>query len=233
MVVSRILYDLQNLDLLLDEAKGRVSEIESSLGDRDELKRREEALEDLRGRMRDLDRKQRSLDMSSKSTRDRLDAVETKLYGGAVASPRELQDLGRELQNVKRNLAEIDEQALENLVSLEETEQRVSKGEEELVREEAAWSEDQYGMEVERRELRTRIGGLEQQRRQAARGLDARSLGVYERVRIAKSGRALSTIERGLCRACGVTLPTHSIQRARSGDEAVQCGSCGSILYAG
>ena len=232
MAVSRILYDLQNLDLLLDEAKGRVSEIECSLGDRDELKRREEALEELRDRMRDLDRKQRILDLSSKSTRDRLDAVETKLYGGTVASPRELQDLGRELENVKRNLKEVDEEALENLVSLEETEQQVSKGEEELVREEAAWSEDQYGMEVERRELRTRIGGLEQQRRQVAGGVKAHSLGVYERVRRAKEGRAVSMVERGLCRACGVTLPTHSIQRARSGDEAVQCGSCSSILYA-
>ena len=232
MAVSRILYDLQNLDLLLDEAKGRVSEIECSLGERDELKRREEALEELRDRMRDLDRKQRSLDLSSKSTRDRLDAVETKLYGGTVASPRELQDLGRELENVKRNLKEVDEKALENLVSLEETEQQVSKGEEELVREEAAWSEDQYGMEVERRELRTRIGGLEQQRRQVAKGVKAHSLGVYERVRRAKEGRAVSMVERGLCRACGVTLPTHSIQRARSGDEAVQCGSCSSILYA-
>ena len=95
--------------------------------------------------MRDLDRKQRSLDLTSKSTRDRLEAVETKLYSGTVASPRELQDLGRELENVRRNLKEVDEQALENLVSLEETEQRVSQGEKELVRQEAAWSENQYG----------------------------------------------------------------------------------------
>ena len=232
MAVSRILYDLQNLDLLLDEAKGRVSEIESSLGDREELKRREAALEELRSRMRDLDRKQRSLDLTSKSTKDRLDAVETKLYGGTVASPRELQDLGRELENVKRNLEEVDEQALENLVSLEETEERVSDGEAALRREEEAWSENQQGMEVEWEQLSLRIEGMEQRRRQVAKEVSAQSLGVYERVRRARAGRAVSIVERGLCRACGVTLPTHSIQRARSGDEAVQCSSCSSILYA-
>ena len=232
MAVSRILFDLQNLDLLLDEAKGRVAAIEKSLGDRSELERREETLEGLRGQTRELDRKQRSLDMSSKSTRERLEAVESRLYGGTVSNPRELQDLGRELQNVKKNLTEIDEQALENLVVLEETEQRISEGESELVREEAAWSENQYEMEVERRELRTRIAGLEQQRRQVAGGLDVRSLQVYERVRGSRVGQAVSMVERGLCRACGVTQPTHSIQRARSGTEPVQCSSCGSILYA-
>ena len=233
MAVSRILLDLQNLDLLLDEARERVASIERSLGDREELKRREVALEGLREQVRDLDRKQRSLDLSSQSTRDRLSAVETRLYGGAVSNPRELQDLGREFQNVKRNLTEVDEQALENLVSLEETEQRVAEDEEALVREEAAWSENQYGMEVEKRELRTRIGGLERQRLDMTKGLDVGSLQVYERVRRDKGGRAVSMVERGLCRTCGVTQPTHSVQRARSGSEPVQCGSCGSILYAG
>ena len=232
MAVSRILYDLQNLDQMLDEARGRVAFIEKSLGDRSELARREAALEDLRGRMKELDRKQRLLDLSSKSTKERLDSIEAKLYGGTVASPRELQDLGRELQNVKRNLNEVDEEALENLVSLEEMEQRVTEGEATLLREEKAWSESQQGMEVEWEELSIRIEGMEKQRRQAAKGLDARSLGMYERVRVSRAGKALATVERGLCRACGVTLPTHAIQRARAGAEAVQCGSCGSILYA-
>ena len=87
-------------------------------------------------------------------------------------------------------------------------------------------------VEVEWEELSIRIEGMEERRRQAARGLDPRSLGVYERVRISRAGKAVAMVERGLCRACGVTQPTHSIQRARAGAEAVQCGSCGSILYA-
>ncbi len=232
MAVSRILYDLQNLDQMLDEARGRVAFIEKSLGDRSELARQEEALEELRGALRELDRKQRLLDLSSKSTKERLDSIEAKLYGGTVASPWELQDLGRELQNVKRNLNEVDEEALENLMSLEETEQKVTEGEESLARQKQAWKEDQQGMEVEWEKLSIRIEGMEKQRRQAAGGLDARSLGMYERVRVSHSGKALATVERGLCRACGVTLPTHAIQRARAGAEAVQCGSCGSILYA-
>ena len=233
MAVSRILFDLQNLDLQLDEAQGRVADIERSLGNRDELKIREEALEELRGRMRDLDRQQRSLDLTSKSARDKIASVEAKLYGGGVGSPRELQDLSKELVNVKKNLHEIDEEVLENLMSLEETEQRVSQGEEALLREEEAWSENQHEMELERRRLSARIGGLEQHRRQIAKGLDDRALEVYERVRRSRAGRAVVLVERGLCRACGVTLPTHSVQRARSGSEPVQCGSCGSILYSG
>ena len=232
MAVSRMLYDLQNVDLLLDEAKERVAAIDRSLGDRDALRRRESALEELRGRTRDLDRRQRSLDLSCQSTRDKLTDVESKLYGGGVSSPRELQDLSRELANVKKNLQELDDQALENLMTLEEIEQQMSEEQEALVKEEAAWSEAQYGMEVERRELRMRIGGLEQQRRVVAKGLEAQSLGVYERVRRSRAGRAVAMVERGLCRACGVTLPTHSIQRARSGSEVVQCSSCTSILYA-
>ena len=233
MAVARLLFDLQNLDLLLDESRGRVASIEESLGNRDELQLREEALEELRGRMRDLDRRQRSLDLTSQSARDKLASVEAKLYGGGVSSPRELQDLTRELGNVKKNLQELDEQALENLVSLEEVENGVSEGEGALVREEAAWSENQHDIEVERRRLSARMGGLEQQRKQVAKGLDFRALEMYERVRRSRAGRAVALVERGLCRACGVTLPTHSVQRARSGSEPVQCSSCSSILYAG
>jgi predicted nucleic acid-binding Zn-ribbon protein len=38
-------------------------------------------------------------------------------------------------------------------------------------------------------------------------------------------------VERGLCRGCGVTLPSGDVQRARAGQELVRCNSCGRILY--
>ena len=232
MVVARILLELQNMDLLLDEANGRMSSIEESLGDRSELQLIENSLEELRVQIQDLDRRQRSLDLSSKSASDKLETIESKLYGGMVSNPRELQDLGRELDNVKKGLRDVDEQALENLMSLEETEQRVAEGEETLIREEAAWADNQYELEIEKQKLRTRINGMEQQRQGIAKELNMRALEVYDKVRGMRAGRAVAMVERGLCRACGVTLPTHSVQRARSGDEPVQCGSCSSILYA-
>ena len=232
MAVSRILFDLQNLDLLLDEAKARVSDIDGQLDNREELELCEKALDRLRARMRDLDRNQLSLDYSNQSAAEKLAALETKLYSGSVTSPSELQGLSREQENIRKNLLDLDEEALENLMELEEAEQQVAAGETKLLAAEEAWAKNQQDIGVEKRELTGRIGRLEQERSQMTGGLSASALQVYEQVRVTRGGRVMASVERGLCRSCGVTQPTHFIQRARSGSEPVQCSSCGSILYA-
>ena len=57
-------------------------------------------------------------------------------------------------------------------------------------------------------------------------------LPLYESLRRSKSGRAMALVERGTCQGCRLSLTTQETQRARSGQQIVQCSSCGRILYA-
>ena len=233
MTTGKILFDLQDLDHRLGAATGRVASIDRSLGIRAALAIRESGINERRGRLKDLEREQRDLEMTSQSTRERVSTVEDKLYGGSVANPRELQGLNRELGNLRTSLQTLDELVLESLMNVEETQKELLDDEDGLEREEKSWSMDQKSMAQEKLELQAQVAALERQRRDIVEGLDSLALEVYERVKRSKGGQAVARVEQGLCRGCGVTLPTHRVQRARMGQEPVHCDSCGRILFAG
>ena len=233
MATGKILFDLQDLDHRLGEATGRVAFIDRSLGSRPALVEREKGINERRVRLRDLEREQRDLEMTSQSTRERISTVEEKLYGGSVGNPRELQDLSRELGNLKTSLQTLDELVLENLMNVEESQNALLDDEGKLEKEERSWNRDQKGMAKEKVELQGKLDDLEFRRLEITEELDSLALEAYERVRRTKGGQGVARVEQGLCRSCGVTLPTHRVQRARMGQEAVHCDSCGRILFAG
>ncbi len=233
MTTGKILLDLQDLDNRLGAAAGRVASIDRSLGSRAALATQESRINERRGHLKDLEREQRDLEMTSQSIRERLSTVEDKLYGGSVGNPRELQGLNRELGNLRTSLQTLDELVLENLMNVEETQKELLADEGRFEQEEKSWSRDQKDMAQEKLELQTQVAALEQQRRDIIEGLGSLTIEVYERVRRSKGGQAVAKVEQGLCRACGVTLPTHRVQRARMGREPVHCDSCGRILFAG
>ena len=233
MTTSKILLDLQDLDNRLGAATGRVASIDRSLSSRASLAIREKKINERRGHLKDLESEQRDLEMTSQSTRERLSTVEDKLYGGSVSNPRELQGLNRELGNLRTSLQTLDELVLENLMNVEETQKELLADEGRFEQEEKSWSRDQKDMAQEKLELQTQVAAMEQQRRYIIEGLGSLTIEVYERVRRSKGGQAVAKVEQGLCRACGVTLPTHRVQRARMGREPVHCDSCGRILFAG
>ena len=60
--------------------------------------------------------------------------------------------------------------------------------------------------------------------------IDAPTLGLYERLRSGRQGRAVARVERSICQGCRIGLPSHLVQRVRSGVVLVQCPSCERIL---
>ena len=71
---------------------------------------------------------------------------------------------------------------------------------------------------------------LEATRNLRTKDMDASSLGLYENLRRVKQGRGVARIERGTCQGCRLSLPTHLVQRVRTGGLLVQCPSCERIL---
>ena len=72
-------------------------------------------------------------------------------------------------------------------------------------------------LEAERETLRVTVGDNDRQ--------------VYDRLRQAKHGRAVSRFEDGACAACGLE-PTPAVrQEARRGTDLVRCPGCDRILY--
>jgi hypothetical protein len=71
------------------------------------------------------------------------------------------------------------------------------------------------------------------ERESLAATLDAAEIGQYEHLRRAKAGLAVAKMERGLCQACRMSLPTHQQQQVKSGRRLVLCNNCGRMLFPG
>jgi predicted nucleic acid-binding Zn-ribbon protein len=95
---------------------------------------------------------------------------------------------------------------------------------------EAAWRNDQLSLQDEKSRAERETASLDEERRKRTAGMDAGSLGQYENLRTHRQGRAVARLERGACGGCRISLPTHIVQRVRSGDGLVNCPSCERIL---
>ena len=233
MTTARLLYDLQELDQEVEGVSQRLSAIDDSLGNAEGLRLLEGEVSQKRERLQKLEMEHRDGEMAADSAREKISNVEAKLYGGSVKNPRELQDLDHELKGLKRDLQNLEDRVLESLVTLEQVQEELKKGADALERDEAAWSQDQQRLAQEKDRLLLDLGKLKDQRQQVAQRLGPQELQLYERLWVSKGGQAVARVERGLCRACSMTLATHQLQRARAGREAILCGSCGRILYVG
>jgi uncharacterized protein len=233
MTSASDLYALQEIDLQRDARRAIVADIESRLGESDEVYEARETVADSVAALERLRKRQREAESQLQDLDARLKPVETKLYDGSVRNPKELTDLQRELDLMKERRAKLDEQALALIEGVETATKAVADGTAEAERLEAEWQADQDQLKASKAKTEAELGNLDGQREQRTMGMDAAALGLYTRLRGGKQGRAVSRVERGICQGCHVSLPTHLAQRLRVGRELVQCPRCERILVAG
>jgi predicted nucleic acid-binding Zn-ribbon protein len=85
-------------------------------------------------------------------------------------------------------------------------------------------------MTSDRERAQRESGALDAERERWTTGMDKLSLQLYENLRLKRQGRAVARVERGTCQGCRIGLPTHLVQRVRTGAMLVQCPTCERIL---
>ncbi len=230
MTTAKNLYAIQELDLELEQQRELLSSVEGRIGDRSALEEIASSLEYQKAESTKLQVQQKGQDLEAESLRTKVRGVEGKLYGGTITSPKEMEGLQNEVNYLKNHLQQADSSLLSTMMALEETQDRVRSLEESQSPSEAGWEREQAGLAADSDDLRRSIEDLEERREGLRAMVASRDLAVYEQLRVSKSGEAVVKVERGLCRGCRMSLPTHQLQKVRMGREAVRCGSCGRIL---
>jgi predicted nucleic acid-binding Zn-ribbon protein len=85
----------------------------------------------------------------------------------------------------------------------------------------------------ERANLETDMEKLNAQREAAVAQVLPADLELYLSLRKSKRGVAVVRFEAEACAGCGVSPSTSRVDSARSGQDIIQCGNCGRILYLG
>jgi predicted nucleic acid-binding Zn-ribbon protein len=230
MTVAADLLALQETDLALDRALARLAEIEEQTGETEELLSARRWVDAARDHLHQLATRQKDLEFDVDEVRTHAAAVESKLYGGRVTNPKELQDLDADLRSLKSQLQTREDTLLEHLEEVEGAEAWLRQAEAELERVEARWQHSQADMAADKSRLEPEAERLKQVRESQAGGVARAALGLYDLLRRRRNGAAVAGVERGMCQGCRISLPTGIIQKARSPGAIVQCVSCERIL---
>jgi len=226
------LLQLQSIDLELDANRARLGAIEIALGDDPAVKQAQRDVVDAQAQLHAGRVVVQNLEYDGQTLGQKIAEVESRLYGGVVTNPKELQDLQNEGASLRRRREALEEKQFEAMLAVEAAEVRGAEAQHRLQQAEAAASAAHGNLREERERLRTAVARLEINRGASVAGIPAGDLELYTRLRQSKKGRAVSQLDEGACTACGVAPSSSRIQDARQGNDIILCGNCGRILCA-
>ena len=231
MSKGKQLYELQEVDLEIDAKRETLTQVMGRLGESEVLNETRLSLARDEEKLVELQRIQREVEREVEDLQAKAAVATDKLYGGTVKNPKELSSLQEQLSNFQRKIGEGDDKTLDIMSEVETAQKDVCIKRSEVAKIEEGWQAEQASLSQEQTELSATLSTLEQKRKELASKLDTVSLELYEDIRQKRQGRAVAKLERGMCQGCRIALPMSELQRARMGQELVQCGSCERVLY--
>ena len=227
------LYGLQEVDLRRDSRRALIADIESRLGETDDLVAAREEANDAKAQAQRLRKEQRLLESQIQDLEAKIKPLEEKLYGGSIRNPKELSDLQREVESFKAHRSKLDDEGLAGLEVVEVAQATAREAAAELNRINSEWLASQEQLRSDKAAAEQDIARLDADHESRTRDMDRSMLGLYETLRKSKQGRAVARLDRGNCQGCHVTLLTHMVGKVRSAATLVQCPRCERILVAG
>jgi predicted nucleic acid-binding Zn-ribbon protein len=232
MTVVQQLYDLLAIDVEIERFRKSIVSIDDTLADNHLLLETQRSLEETQATLRTQETERKDLELTVESYHDKGEQLESKLYGGTVRNPRELNDMQVELNLLREQEKQEEESLLVALGAAEETEQSLGSLKSALQEIQTARKKEQKQLLEEKAHLEQDSAVLGEKRQGISSLVDTVHLKLYDSLRSARQGQAVAKIERGMCQGCRISLPTKVVQVARTAQKLVQCPSCSRILYA-
>ncbi len=164
--------------------------------------------------------------------KEKIEGIETRLYGGAITNLRELTALEEEHNITKRSLAAAEEAVTPAQLASDDAALRHDDLQDTLAASEKQWKTEASEHRKRAQTVSAECTTLESERNSFASDIDANDLSLYRSLLPRKSGVAVARVERGICQGCRIKLPMREIARLKNSDILVLCSSCGRILLA-
>ena len=226
------LYRLQLLDLDLDQARKQLAEVQQTMVANAAVNHATAELITAQRAHRHTATEVRSLELEYRTLEDKFKTDEGRLYTGNIHNPKEMIDLQREVEILKRKRSEMDEVLLTAMLVLEEhaeTERRCKQALDEANRH---WEEANVGQREIVAQLQDRISANEERRQAICIAIPQADQITYLALRAKKPGGiAISPVKDSACSQCGEAPSSILLQQVRTGASLASCGGCGRILY--
>lgn len=227
------LFRLQQIDFQLDQVIKRQSEIDAALNDQTELKRAEGELEASQHIMQTTQKDLKRAEEDVQAQQIKMEQNQSRMYGGKVTNPKELQDLQHEAEAFKRKLAKLEDAQLEHMETFEQAESDQNAALESLETVRARHEARNSDLMKEQSKLNVEFERFQGEREAGLAGIPPDDIRLYEKLRESRAGVAVAKVSDKSCSACGSELPQALAQAARSPNKINRCETCGRILYSG
>jgi predicted nucleic acid-binding Zn-ribbon protein len=230
MTRGETLYQLQDMDLELDQGRHREAEIQADLGETEELRQARRARDEVQETYKEWALKMRHLELDIGSLDSEIVSNERRLYSGSVTNPKELADLQENVASLKRRREALEDDMLEAMIHSEEAETILRECIATLEDVEAQWQDDQEGLKDELGRLGARLVQLQSDRDQLRSSINSEYLAIYDNIQTRYGIVAVATLRDGVCSFCAVAPSSTKLKAIKSGKKLLQCGNCKRIL---
>lgn len=227
------LYQLQKIDLRIDQINLRIKKTNDLIKDNKTLSAAEEKVNQVKAILHQKTTELNNIEDISKNKQIKIEQTEASLYKGSISNPKELKDLQIEVASLKKSLSLIEENQLLLMAEVESLEANFisEKDQYAIVLSESEILNHQFFQELETHKKENEK--LAAERYVAAGQLQPEHISAYEKLRVSKNRIAVTSVEDESCATCGSEISASDIQKARGSVTLSFCPSCGRILYAG
>ena len=229
-----ILYELQQVDLKLDQLRKTLKELpiyEQFKQLQNEVADAKEAVGWADNKLEEQSKRVRRLELDVEKAEEESKDIQTKLYSGAVKNSKEL----GQLESKGKVLLREQDKAEENVLLAMETKEKLqaallnAKQNYKDLSEKLRNLQQQGNKEIN--VLKDKIKNSQEMREELVKKVNPRLLISYKEMRQSYHGRPLACIERDICGGCRVTISSNLINRVCNPTDLVFCENCGRILF--
>lgn len=227
---------VQDHDLALDRLRHR----HASLPERAEVAAAEADVQALdaeiaerRAPLAELGRTEQRYEDEAQRLSEQADAANAKLYSGEITSPKELQALQADVEQLRRHQASVEEQAIEVMEQREPLEAELAALEARRAVRADELTVGQAALAAAVAEVEAEIAAEQAVRDGSTAGLEPAVVTLYERCRANSSSRVgAARLVGHTCQGCHLTVPATEVDALRKAPPGTiaHCDNCGAIL---
>jgi predicted nucleic acid-binding Zn-ribbon protein len=173
----------------------------------------------------------KKLELDAEQWKER--AKKYRSQSSSVKTNEAYKALQHEITGAEAEASKIEDQVLEQMMSIEEIERRVKRAEADLKEREQAVAAEKKQIEAQYQDEKKRCAAASAERDVQAKTIPEEVLDLYARISKKHAGTVMAEARDGQCRACGLRVLPHILQLLTSDtdEELFRCESCGRILY--
>ena len=223
----------------IDAELARIEHRRGGLPEHTELARLEardaelrDSIAALTARISDLQREQAKSEADVEQVRARIDRDRSRLDGGMVNSPRELENLQSEVQSLRRRQSDLEEIVLDVMERRESTQATLDHAAAERKELETELASVSAARNASLAELDEQSAKATDRRGEVIAAVPADLLDLYDRLRAQHGGVGAAALRQRRCQGCNLNLNTVDLNtiRAAPDDEVLRCEECRRIL---